>query len=660
MASKKKLLQAAAGSAVGASLDVDDCFSCHLYEGTGSAQTITNGIDLSGEGGLVWFKNRDYAFDHALIDTARGTSKYLNSASTGGSNNISGFTSFNNNGFTISTNEDKFNYSSAGYNDYVSWTFRKAPKFFDVVTYTGNGVAGRQISHNLGSAPGMMFIKATNQAYPWRIYHRSQGATKVGRLDENSQFSTAQTFLNNTEPTSSVFTLGDSAYNNGSNVTYIAYLFAHNDGDGEFGPDADQDIIKCGSYTGTGAKLDINLGFEAQWVMVKRTDTSGYDWHIFDVMRGMPVGSDAFWLEANTSNPEANNAYMSAHPTGFTLPAGHPEVCANGGNYIYMAIRRGPLAAPTDATKVFEPVAYSGSGNTGNVIGNINRADLVIVDDRNNDTDLSSYGATVFDRLRGSKALKTNSTSADEGGWTTYYIGLDQSNGWRTGNTDINYLNKASRNYISWAWKRAPGYFDVVAYDGSNSNSTINHNLGVAPEMIWVKRRDVSSGHWRVFIPSLSGILKLNGTDALDTSNAKYYFGDNNNIIAPTATQFTVTPQTGNVNTNSSRYIAYLFATLAGVSKVGSVSLTGSAINVDCGFSSGARFVLLKRTDSTSAGWWVWDSARGIVSGNDPYLELNTTSAEVTNTDYIDPFASGFTITNNFYSSGTWIFYAIA
>jgi len=79
---------------------------------------------------------------------------------------------------------------------------------------------------------------------------------------------------------------------------------------------------------------------------------------------------------------------------------------------------------------------------------------------------------------------------------------------------------------------------------------------------------------------------------------------------------------------------------------------------VDCGFSAGSRFVLLKRTDATG-DWYIWDSTRGIVSGNDPYLLLNTTAAEVTNTDYIDPLSSGFTITSSF-TAGDYIFYAIA
>ena len=100
-----------------------------------------------------------------------------------------------------------------------------------------------------------------------------------------------------------------------------------------------------------------------------------------------------------------------------------------------------------------------------------------------------------------------------------------------------------------------------------------------------------------------------------------------------------------------------LFATLAGISKVGTVTVSG-ATNVDCGFSSGARFVLVKRTDATG-NWYLWDSVRGIVSGNDPYLLLDTTDDEVTNTDLIDPLDAGFTLSSNF-TNGTYIFLALS
>jgi hypothetical protein len=100
------------------------------------------------------------------------------------------------------------------------------------------------------------------------------------------------------------------------------------------------------------------------------------------------------------------------------------------------------------------------------------------------------------------------------------------------------------------------------------------------------------------------------------------------------------------------------------VSKVGSYTGTGTTQVINCGFTAGSRFVLIKRTDSTG-DWYFWDSARGIVAGNDPYLLLNTDAAQVTNTDFVDTAATGFEITSTApaainASGGTFIFLAIA
>jgi len=130
-----------------------------------------------------------------------------------------------------------------------------------------------------------------------------------------------------------------------------------------------------------------------------------------------------------------------------------------------------------------------------------------------------------------------------------------------------------------------------------------------------------------------------------------------------TTTSFAV-GNDNNVNGSGSTYVAYLFATVAGVSKVGSYTGTGTTNQINCGFTGGARFVLIKRTDSTG-DWYVWDSARGIVAGNDPYLLLNSTAAEVTGTDYVDTYSAGFEISSTAPAAinangGSFIFLAIA
>ena len=156
-----------------------------------------------------------------------------------------------------------------------------------MVTYTGDGVAGRDIAHDLGGTVGSIFVKRTDATRNWAVYHRSLGATKYLALNEANAENTATSRWNDTEPTSTVFTVGSAIDTNTSGATYVAYLFAHNDGDGEFGPDGDADIIKCGSFTG-GSDVEVDVGFEPQFVLAKAATTSG-DWFIHDTMRKFSV-----------------------------------------------------------------------------------------------------------------------------------------------------------------------------------------------------------------------------------------------------------------------------------------------------------------------------------------------------------------------------------
>jgi hypothetical protein len=254
----------------------------------------------------------------------------------------------------------------------------------------------------------------------------------------------------------------------------------------------------------------------------------------------------------------------------------------------------------------------------------------------------------VTSRLTQNKYLHTGMTIAES---STTTMDMDYMNGFDDdGDT--------SNAFVAHMWKRAPGFCDVLEYKGNGSaGHNINHNLGAVPEMIWIKGRGYTSD-WVVYHSSLGAtkVLKLN-TNAVASGASSTWW----NNTAPTATQFTLGSNFG-TNDNGSSYISYLFCTLAGISKVGSFSHTnGSSTNVSCGFSNGARYVLVKRTDADvyPAGWYVWDATRGIVSGNDPYLLLNAVDAEVTNTDYINPLSSGFQMDSNFIT-GSYVFYAVA
>ena len=339
-----KALQGAATAAE--KIYIESVFSTFLYTGNGSTQTITNGIDLSGKGGLVWIKGRQTAFSHIFVDTTRGATKFLSSNNTTSEQTAPNTVpSFSSTGFTAGT-DNQVNLSG---DNFASWTFRKAEKFFDVVTYTGNGTAGRTVSHNLGSTPGCIILKeySAGTGDAWYVWHRGfNSGDGHGFLNTTAAFSNATTpniFGNGSSyvaPTSTNFTVGGSAGVNESGATYVAYLFAHDAGG--FGDSGNDSVVKCGSLTGGGT---VNLGWEPQWILLKGSGTST-DWYVVDAMRGMPVGGNDAWLNPNLSDAEGSNNVVEISSTGFSLPSAFWSSI----NGIYIAIRRGPMKTPTDAT----------------------------------------------------------------------------------------------------------------------------------------------------------------------------------------------------------------------------------------------------------------------------------------------------------------------
>ncbi len=630
-------------------------FSTYLYSGTGSNQTITNGIDLSGKGGLVWVKSRSNAtYNHFLMDTARGPESELSTNNSDFANTAtSGYdlTSFTNTGFTLGT-PDKSGINNSG-SSQVSWSFREQPKFFDVVTYTGNGT-NRTIAHNLGSVPGCIIVKqiAPNST-DWQVYHRSLANTQSIVLNSTAAAVAGATRWNSTTPTASVFSLGTATTVNDSGSTYVAYLFAHDAGG--FGAAGTDNVISCGSYTGNGSATGpvVTLGYEPQWVMVKRATGGVGNWTIVDNMRGMSQTSSTLLYPNNTSADSVESpAWIVPNATGFQLTTSDSGVNGNTNTFIYIAIRRGPMKVPTSGTSVYNAISRTGTGATANVTGVGFPPDMLLDTMRS-----TNWSRSMWDRLRGPNLrIATNQTSA-ENSYTDAVMayGQDGVTLGADGNVDV---NGSGYTYINWFFRRAPSFFDEVCYTGTGSNTTITHNLGAVPELMIVKGRSGATA-WQVYASALANTeyVVLNTTAAKATGATRW------NSTTPTTSVFSIGTAT-EVNTSAATYVAYLFDTCAGVSKVGSYTGTATTKQIDCGFTGGARWILIKRTDSTG-DWYVWDTARGIVSGNDSYLLLNTTAAEVTNTDYIDTYSAGFEISSTApaainASGGTFIFLAIA
>ena len=670
----------AAGAAGGGNPTyVDDVFSTFVYNGNGSTQTINNGIDLSGEGGLVWIKNREkggspsawaqnYLFDTERSPTISDGMKYLASNGNNGENNTGtdatkDFGGWTSNGFLLgepwSVGADALNHSSG--DDYVSWTFRKAPGFFDIVTYTGNGT-NQSIAHNLGSVPGCLMIKNTSTSGPhWVVYHRGISVpAEKGLVLSEDWGEDDDVYFNDTAPTSTHFTVGPKTQTNTDGDNYVAYIFAHDDQ--SFGTNGDESIIKCGSYTtnSSGAIPDVNLGFEPQWLLIKKAygqyGNTG-NWYLYDHIRGMPVGGNNENLYPNLTNAAVTGAnVVELTSTGFTSG---PDYLASGTDtFIYVAIRR-PHKPPTDATEVFAIDTSESAGQSipPQFISGF-ATDVVIRKTMN------GGNHTMGSRLQGIYYMQPGNSTQEDRVWPATALTWDHQNGWASSMGD-----PPNSNLFAYMFRRAPGFMDVVAYEGTGSTRILNHNLGAVPELVIVKNRENGSYGWATYTQALgrTKYLSFGDTGKESSASAGQMWGNSDF----TSTEFSL-GSWANTNHNGIDMIAYLFASLDGISKIGTYSGTGNNIDVNCGFSAGARFVMIKRTDTEISGtngshWYIWDTTNGIVSGNDPYWKASDFVAAVTNTDYIDPLNEGFTVTSSASansginaSGGTYMFFAIA
>lgn len=641
-----ELVMAAAGSSTAgggggggsSTLYVDDVFSTYLYTGNGSTQTINNGVDLAGNGGLVWIKNRGVADNHQLTNTVSSEfGTVMSSNLTDADTWVGAINTPSTSGFSVgSYGTGSYNVNKSG-QSYTSWTFRKAPKFFDIVTYTGDGAASRTISHNLGIRPGLITVKATSAVSDWEVLCRGSD-TSWPWLKLNTTAAGGGPYNVGADVGDSTFTVG-GIFPNANGVQYVAYIFAHD-------PSA-TGMIQCGSFTTDGSgNATVNLGWEPQWILAKRSNSAtGGNWRIIDNMRGMPVNSAGGYLVPNAADVDSSASFLYPTSTGFY--SNSSSIVEPSAPYIYMAIRR-PNKPPTSGTQVYNAF-LSNSAHPGVIPKFLSNfvVDLFMFGPNID----SSPSISLHPRLLPGYGLQTTSTSVDSSstyssslGWG-YNNGVHDNGGFYEGTPDM-----------GWMFRRAPGVFDVVCYTGTGIGSRVlSHSLNTIPElMIFKSRTTTTDDNWTTYFTTASAVNK---TYSLNTNG--FYTGTPTSAL--TTTTITLNDNTTN---NTVPYVVYLFASLAGISKVGEYTGNGTSLTINCGFAAGARFILIRR--ATAAGdWYIWDTTRGIVGANDPHLSLNTTAVEVTTDDSIDPDNSGFIVnqvsaTNINVSSATYIYLAIA
>jgi hypothetical protein len=441
--------------------------------------------------------------------------------------------------------------------------------------------------------------------------------------------------------------IADNRCTNLDGAEYVAYVFAHDD--------SDESMIKCGTYDGIPqpANPEVDLGWEPQWVMIKRVDGTG-NWTVVDSMRGItdgPMDQGCNPLRLNTSETEFPFDVITLTSTGFIVNASNADFNsgANGAKYIYMAIRR-----PNKPAEEFEPDELFAIANPQDKDPDPSFVSGFPVDMGLYTRPTATYNNIVIPRLTDT-ALQTESTDAE---WNAD-AGFDYMNGyisqdWQTYTPDL----------VSWMWRRAPGFFDVVAWEGNGVNGReIPHGLGVEPEMLWIKPRSGGSYQWSVWHKDIASSapyyeIVLNKDEAqTDANNTNTPFAG-----VPTSTSFPLLSATAG-NRSGWTYIAYLFASVPGISKVGSYTGDGQLRVIDCGFDDSGQStigLLVKRTDAN--GDWAWHytwTSGAYLAGR---LHLNEASAGAKQND-LDAGFGGFRLqpTSPYNIDGAkYIYYAIA
>jgi hypothetical protein len=206
---------------------------------------------------------------------------------------------------------------------------------FSVVTYTGNATAGATVGHGLGKKPTMIIVKNRDDgAQDWPVQHGSIGATGQMVLSSAAANNANIVYWNNTEPTSSVFSLGTANNTNQSGDSHVAYVFTDIDG-----------FSKAGSFVGNGSSDGpfVYTGFRPAWVVIKRYDSSN-NWNSHDNKRG-PYNVNDWRLYLNLSSAEDSGGSYGVDflSNGFKVRTSEAGWNASGGSYIYLAFAEQPF-----------------------------------------------------------------------------------------------------------------------------------------------------------------------------------------------------------------------------------------------------------------------------------------------------------------------------
>lgn len=305
---------------------VENNFFNTVYTGNGAARNIVNNLDLAGRGGMVISRRRDSPLTGVCSDTVTGVNNGFYLGAAAARTNFSSPTSFAADGYALA-NAAQFNTSGG---TYVSWAFKRAARFFDIVTFTSDGTTNQRIPHSLGIAPGMAMVHAATASSSFIVYNKGAGRDRFGTLSTTDAFSTATNSWGTSDPTAIDIGFNGAALGLSSGTSCVMYLFADDA--------AQKGLIRSGIVTTSAGALTANFGWAPELLLIKLLNgVSG--WECFDQTRGWATGTQRI-LDWNGSNAENNTNVNIVLPTstGFQISGGWTNE-----QIAFLAIRKGPM-----------------------------------------------------------------------------------------------------------------------------------------------------------------------------------------------------------------------------------------------------------------------------------------------------------------------------
>ena len=680
---------------------VSEGFNAVTYRGNNGSGTTGQSISgLGFEPALIWIGNRTNASTNfVMFDYARGNQEWLETSSTdaGQDSGTYGVQTHDADGWTMGGGSDV----NANGEPHVAWCWEaggeptatnsagagatptagsvkidgsnlgsalagtipatrlsaNTSKGFSVLTYTGTGSVGT-VAHGLGATPKWMIIKNRSTATWFNVYHTSLGATKYVRLNSNVGEQTNSNVFNDTEPTSTVFTVATVNDVNASGDNYVAYIWSEISG-----------YSKFGSFTGNGGSQAIDVGFEPAFVLLKRTNSSS--WGLFDNTR-QPANTGLQSVSPNIANgTETTNANMvfsgnTFNDNGYYSDSGQTilymafadtrdaaffkDVSSNGNHFtpVNLDYRDSVPDVPTNNFCTFNPLSTSGPSAAGSASPVLKEGNL----------HFTKSGAVGYYNT----TVGTFGVSSGKWYWEMYMASTGDAIIGVTTNPSLDYRNYAGATSTSFVYLNYDGKKNTGASPASYGATFTNGDIiGVALDMdagtITFYKNNSTQGQ---AFSSITGTASPIVSDAGNTlTSVIANFGQDSS--------FAGNKSTANSNADGNGHGSFAYAPPSGYLALCSQNLpdvdiidgtehfntvlytgTGSSNSVT-GVGFQPDWVWGKRRDS-AGNHWLSDVVRGATKG----LHSDSTSAEYTDATVMNAFNSdGFTVVSHAISNAS-------